>query len=87
MSYLIEKVLKSEVDIDGNVVERFFLYKSNKVLVMFLYIQGESIIICSAVALVFLLAALLFSCALLGMVSFSQLCRFEVARSVPLLQP
>ena len=46
--------------------------------------EGESIIIRSAVAFVFLLAALSFSRASLGLVSFlSQLCRFEVARSVP----
>jgi hypothetical protein len=50
--------------------------------------EGESIIICNAVAFVFLLAALLFSRASLGVVFFlSQLCRFKVARSVPLLQP
>ena len=50
--------------------------------------EGESIIIRSAVAFVFLLAALSFSRASLGVVFFlSQLCRFEVARSVPLSQP
>ena len=49
--------------------------------------MGESIIICNAVAFVFLLAALSFSRASLGVVFFlSQLCRFEVARSVPLSQ-
>jgi len=50
--------------------------------------EGESIIICNAVAFVFLLAALLFSHASLRVVSFlSLLRRFEVARSVPLSQP
>ena len=50
--------------------------------------DGESIIIRNAVAFVFLLAAMSFSRASLGMVFFlSQLCRFEVARSVPLSQP
>ena len=50
--------------------------------------EGESIIIGNAVAFVFLLSALSFSRASLGVVFFlSQLCRFEVARSVPLSQP
>ena len=50
--------------------------------------EGESILIRNAVAFVFLLAALSFSCASLCVVFFlSQLCRFEVARSVPLSQP
>ena len=50
--------------------------------------EGESIIIRSAVAYVFLLAALSFSRASLGVVFFlSQLCKFEVATSVPLSQP
>jgi len=50
--------------------------------------EGESIIIRTEVAFVFLLAVLLFSHASLGMVSFlSLLRRFEVARSVPLSQP
>ena len=50
--------------------------------------EGKSIIICNVVAFVFLLAAMLFSHASLGMVFFlSQLCRFEVAGSVPLSQP
>ena len=55
---------------------------------MYVYIyEGESIIIHNAVAFVFLLAALSFSRALLGVVFLlSQLCRFEVARSVPLSQ-
>jgi len=49
--------------------------------------EGDSIIICNAVAFVFLLAALSFSHAALGVVSFlSQLRRFELARSVPLSQ-
>jgi len=48
--------------------------------------EGEPIIIRSAVAFVFLLAALLFSRASLGVVAFlSLLHRFEVARSIPLL--
>jgi hypothetical protein len=56
--------------------------------VAFCVYEGESIIICNAVAFVFLLAALSFLQASLGMVSFlSQLCRFVVARSVPLSQP
>ena len=47
--------------------------------------EGESIIIRNAVAFVFLLATLSFSRASLGMVFYlSQLCTFEVARSVPL---
>ena len=47
--------------------------------------HGESIIIRNAVAFVFLLAALSFSRASLAVVFFlSQLCRFQVARSVPL---
>jgi len=50
--------------------------------------EGESIIIRSAVAFVFLLAALSFSHASLGVVSFLALLRrFEVAGSVPLSQP
>ena len=50
--------------------------------------EGESIIIRNAVAFMFLLAALSFSRASLGVVFFlSQLCRFEVAQSVPLSQP
>ena len=50
--------------------------------------EGESIVTRNAVAFVFLLAALSFSRASLGVVFFlSQLCRFEVARSVPLSQP
>ena len=50
--------------------------------------EGKSIIIRNAVALVFLLAALSCSPASLGVVFFlSQLCRFEVARSVPVSQP
>ena len=50
--------------------------------------DGESIIICNAFAFVFLLAALSFSHASVDVVFFlSQLCRFEVARSVPLSQP
>ena len=50
--------------------------------------EDESIIIRSAVASMFLLAALSFSRPSLGVVFFlSQLCRFEVARSVPLSQP
>ena len=50
--------------------------------------EGESIIIRNAVAFVFLLAALSFSRASLGVVFFlSRLCRFQVARSVPLFQP
>ena len=50
--------------------------------------EDESIIIRKAGAFVFLLAALSFSRASLGVVFFlSQLCRFEVARSVPLPQP
>ena len=49
--------------------------------------NGKSIIIRNAVAFVLLLAALLFSWASLGVVSFiSLLRRFEVARSVPLSQ-
>ena len=53
----------------------------------FLLYDGESIIIRNAVAFVFLLAALSFSRASLGVVFFlSQLCRFEVARSVSLSQ-
>ena len=49
--------------------------------------EDESIIIRNAVASVFLLAALSFPRASLGVVFFlSQLCRFEVARSVPLSQ-
>ena len=52
------------------------------------YYEDESIIIRSAVAFVFLLAALSFPRAPLDVVFFlSQLCRFEVARSVPLSQP
>jgi len=48
--------------------------------------EGESIIICSAVA--FVLAALSFLCISLGVVSFLSLLHgFEVARSVPLSQP
>ena len=43
--------------------------------------EGESIIIRSAVAFVFLLAALLFLCASVGVVPFLSLLRwFEVAR-------
>jgi hypothetical protein len=50
--------------------------------------KGEPIIIHNSVAFVFLLAALSFSCASLGVVSFlSQLSRYEVARLVPLSQP
>jgi len=50
--------------------------------------EGESIIIRNAVAFVFLLAAVSLSHALLGVVSVLLLLfRFEVARSVPLLQP
>ena len=50
--------------------------------------EGEPVIIRSAVAFVFLLAALSFSRASLGVIFFlSQLCRFEVAQSVPLSQP
>ena len=50
--------------------------------------EGELIIIRNAVAFVFLLAALSFSHASLGLVFFlSQLYRFEIVRSVPLLQP
>ena len=50
--------------------------------------EAQSIIIRSAVAFVFLLAALSFSRASLGVVFFlSQQCRFQVARSVPLSQP
>ena len=50
--------------------------------------EVQSIIIRNAVAFVFLLAALSFSRASLGVVFFlSQLCRFEVATSVPLSQP
>ena len=58
--------------------------------ISFAYIlyEGESIIIRNAVTFVFLLAALSFSRASLDVVFFlSQLCRFEVARSVPLSQP
>ena len=45
-------------------------------------------IIRNAVAFVFLLAALSFSLASLDVVFFlSQLCMFEVARSIPLSQP
>ena len=48
----------------------------------------ESIIIRNAVAFVFLLGALSFSRAPLAVVFFlSQLCMFEVARSVRLSQP
>jgi len=47
--------------------------------------EGESISIHNAAAFVFLLAALSFSCASLGIISLlSLLCKFEVARSVPL---
>ena len=47
--------------------------------------ERESKIISNAVAFLFLLAALSFSRASLAVVFFlSQLCRFEVARSVPL---
>ena len=50
--------------------------------------ECESVIIRNAVAFMFLLAALSFSGASLGVVFFlSQLCRFEVARSVRLSQP
>ena len=50
--------------------------------------ESESIIIRNAVAFVCLLAALSFSRSSLGVVSFlSLLHKFEVARSVPLLQP
>ena len=50
--------------------------------------EGESVIIRNAAAFVFLLAALSFSRASLGVVFFlSQLCGFEIARSVPLSQP
>ena len=50
--------------------------------------EDESIIIRNAAAFVFLLAALSFSRAPLDVVFFlSQLCMFEVARSVPLSQP
>jgi hypothetical protein len=50
--------------------------------------EGESTIIRNEIAFVFLLAAPSFSHASLGVVSLlSQLCRFEVARSVPLSQP
>jgi hypothetical protein len=50
--------------------------------------EGESIIIRNAVPFVCLLAALSFSLSSLGVVSFlSLLHKFEVARSVPLLQP
>ena len=50
--------------------------------------EGESVIIRNAVTFVFLLAALSFSRVSLDVVFFlSQLCRFEVARSVPLSQP
>jgi hypothetical protein len=55
---------------------------------MYRIYEGELIIIRNAVAFVFLLAALSFLHALLGVVSFlSQLCRFEVTKSVPLSQP
>jgi hypothetical protein len=54
--------------------------------ICFIY-EGESIIIRNAVAFVCLLAALSFSRSSLGVVSFlSLLHKFEVARSVPLLQ-
>jgi hypothetical protein len=50
--------------------------------------EGESIIIRNAVAFMYLLAALSFSRSSLGVGSFlSLLHKFEVARSVPLLQP
>ena len=50
--------------------------------------EGQSVIVRSAVAFVFMLAPLSFSRASLDVVFFlSQLCRFEVARSVPLSQP
>ena len=50
--------------------------------------EGESIIICNAVAFAFLLAALSFSRASLGVFSvLSLLRRFEVARSFPSSQP
>ena len=50
--------------------------------------EGKSIIIRSAATFVFLLAALSFARASLAVVFFlSQLCMFEVARSVPLFQP
>jgi hypothetical protein len=52
------------------------------------FYEGESIIRRNAVAFVFVLAALSFSRASLGVVPFlSQLGRFEVARSVSLSQP
>ena len=54
----------------------------------YLIYKGESIIIRSDVAFVCLLAALSFSRSSLGVLSFlSLLHKFEVARSVPLLQP
>ena len=50
--------------------------------------EGESIIIRNVVAFVFLLAALSFLRASLGVVSFLSLHgRFEIATSVPLSQP
>ena len=50
--------------------------------------EGESIIICNISAFLFLLAALSFLRAWLGVVSFlSPVRRFEVARSVPLSRP
>jgi hypothetical protein len=50
--------------------------------------EVESIIICNTVAFVCLLAALSFLCSSLHIVSFlSLLHKFQVARSVPLLQP
>jgi hypothetical protein len=56
-------------------------------LFQMVYYKGESIIIHNAVAFVCLLAAQSFSRSSLGGVSFlSLLHKFEVARSVPLLQ-
>jgi hypothetical protein len=52
------------------------------IIIFYILYKGESIIICNTVAFVFLLAALSFLSASLGVVSFlSQVCRFEVARS------
>jgi hypothetical protein len=65
----------------------FMWLRTGKIARFFWTYEGESIIIRNAVAFVCLLAALSFSRSLLGVVSFlSLLHKFEVARSVPLLQ-